>query len=663
MPRVRWVAVALLVLLWGLACSLSGPPYRPAPSGPLQPPDPPPVDSGPLELSVVYPPTMGETVGAGESKVLVPEEGLAIQSRDSVFVFGSVGRGDAQLRVNDVVVPVHPRGGWIVWLPLPDDSVARFRIEASAGNEKAIAFLRVPLAQRYEPPDSNVWIDTTSFLPAGDLWVRPGEGTRLTLRATPGAEVTGLLGNGTVIRFVPGATLEDLSWGERAFGTKPPSGKQRELRGDRYMAWWPATLGPDPGLVLAANFPALPNDSLWLRLRAVVANDTALAVWPLRLGSMDDSMPTVVVLNDDRSGIGNTDGMVVGRPSPVGTYHWFFPNGTVAAVSGRWNSQVRLQLSRSSAAWVSVGDVYPLVPGTPPPGGTAGSMRLRSSESSVSLRIPLPGRVPFLVAESRSELSVTLYGVAANTDWIQYGGTDPLVDLVSFAQPAEDETVVTVSLSQAVWGYRTRWDGADLILEIRRPPQIDPRRPLAGRVIAIDPGHPPGGARGPTGLWEPDVVLPIALKTAQLLELYGARVVLTRNTEAPVGLSARPLMAEQSGAELLVSIHANALPDGVNPFDNNGTSVYYFHPRSAPLAREVNRALVRQFGLRDLGIGRGNLAMVRPTWMPSVLTEGLFMMIPEQETVLASEAGQWRYARGVVEGIASFLRGRTLENN
>jgi len=222
---------------------------------------------------------------------------------------------------------------------------------------------------------------------------------------------------------------------------------------------------------------------------------------------------------------------------------------------------------------------------------------------------------------------------------------------------------VTVSLSQAVWGYRTRWDGTDLILEIRRPPQIDPRRPLAGRVIAIDPGHPPGGARGPTGLWEPDIVLPIALKTAELLERYGASVVLTRDNDGAVGLSARPLMAEQSGAELLVSIHANALPDGVNPFENNGTSVYFFHPRSGPLARELNQALVRQFGLRDLGIGRGNLALVRPTWMPSVLTEGLFMMIPEQETVLASEEGQWRYARGVVEGIASFLRGRNLENN
>ncbi len=66
---------------------------------------------------------------------------------------------------------------------------------------------------------------------------------------------------------------------------------------------------------------------------------------------------------------------------------------------------------------------------------------------------------------------------------------------------------------------------------------------------------------------------------------------------------------------------------------------------------------MRQFGFRDLGIARGDLHLARPTWMPAVLVEGLFMMVPEQEAVLASEEGQWRYARGVLHGIARFLAG------
>jgi N-acetylmuramoyl-L-alanine amidase len=106
---------------------------------------------------------------------------------------------------------------------------------------------------------------------------------------------------------------------------------------------------------------------------------------------------------------------------------------------------------------------------------------------------------------------------------------------------------------------------------------------------------------------------------------------------------------------VLVSIHNNALPDGVNPFTNNGSSVYYNHPRSVPLAGAIQSALVRRLGLRDLGIGRGDLALVRGTWMPSVLTEGLFMMLPDQESALRTPAGQRLYARAVLEGLRKFL--------
>ena len=44
--------------------------------------------------------------------------------------------------------------------------------------------------------------------------------------------------------------------------------------------------------------------------------------------------------------------------------------------------------------------------------------------------------------------------------------------------------------------------------------------------------------------------------------------------------------------------------------------------------------------------------------MPAALCEGLFLMLPDQEAVLASDAGQWRYAHGIVEGLRDFLRQR-----
>src|SRR2546428_11731048 len=97
---------------------------------------------------------------------------------------------------------------------------------------------------------------------------------------------------------------------------------------------------------------------------------------------------------------------------------------------------------------------------------------------------------------------------------------------MSYAQPAVDEVTITLELARRVWGYRTRFDGRDLLLEIRRPPPIDPDRPLKGRTIVLDPGHPPVGATGPTGLWEPVATLAAALKAKALLERVGAEGLL-----------------------------------------------------------------------------------------------------------------------------------------
>src|SRR5207245_6609366 len=227
---------------------------------------------------------------------------------------------------------------------------------------------------------------------------------------------------------------------------------------------------------------------------------------------------------------------------------------------------------------------------------------------------------------------------------MQYGRTDPLVTRMSYAQPPADEVTITLDLARRVWGYRTRFDGRDLLLEVRRPPQVEPERPLRGRTIVLDPGHPPLGAKGPTGLWEPVATLAVASKAKTLLEQAGATALLTRTDSTPLELFPRTHFAELHDADVLVSIHANALPDGVNPFVNNGTSVYYFHPRSAALARALDVALVAELGVRDLGMGRGDYALVRNPWMPSALTEGLFMMIPEQEAMLLTPEGRMRYA-------------------
>ena len=583
--------------------------------------------------------------------VAYPAPTDVLESHDSAFLFGAVrgARGPVHLGINGQSVPVLPDGGWIAWVPLPDDTVAPFLLAATAGPDSSRTVVTAHIAPRFHPPPGRAaWIDTTSFMPVGTLGLPAGEGVLLSVQAAPGASLRLVLPWGSSVPLVPDTLPAEPAWSVRAFVADTAAYRLPPAPG-RYLGWLPAGAMCADGRTACAT------------LVVAAAGDTATARWPLTITTVDMTFPQVVLLNDDTAHTGTTDSLTPGRAVPHGTYNWFFPTGTVAVVSGRWNDQVRLQLSRDAVAWVSASDVVTLAPGTPPPRGVVGSVRLASGPKSVTLRVPLPARLPFQVSERDRSVTLRLYGAASDINWMQYGGTDPLVTRMRYAQPAADEVTITLELSRRLWGYRTRLDGRDLLLEIRRPPRINSARPLAGRTIVLDPGHPPLGARGPTGLWEPVATLAVALKAKTLLEHAGATVLLTRSDSTPLELYPRTRFAEKHDADVLVSIHANALPDGVNPFTNSGTSVYYFQPRSAALARALERALVAELGVRDLGMGRGDYALVRPTWMPAALTEGLFIMLPEQEAMLASEEGRQRYARGIARGIENFLRQRARE--
>ena len=66
----------------------------------------------------------------------------------------------------------------------------------------------------------------------------------------------------------------------------------------------------------------------------------------------------------------------------------------------------------------------------------------------------------------------------------------------------------TVNLRAAPYGYLVLWENSALVLQAARPPAHRSERVrCAGLTIAVDPGHPPIGATGPTGLWEPQATL------------------------------------------------------------------------------------------------------------------------------------------------------------
>lgn len=185
---------------------------------------------------------------------------------------------------------------------------------------------------------------------------------------------------------------------------------------------------------------------------------------------------------------------------------------------------------------------------------------------------------------------------------------------------------------------------------------------LAGRIIAVDPGHGGAnpGAHGPSGTAEADNTLAIARYLQAELEKAGAHVVMTRTGwQAPgIGeldqLKARTLLANRSRADVFVSIHNDSNPDRTK----TGPTTYYYSPGSSRrLARDVQAELVQSLGAVDNGTVRRSFYVLRHTRMPAVLVEAGFITTPADDARLRDPVYQRRIALGIARGLARYFGG------
>jgi N-acetylmuramoyl-L-alanine amidase len=125
-----------------------------------------------------------------------------------------------------------------------------------------------------------------------------------------------------------------------------------------------------------------------------------------------------------------------------------------------------------------------------------------------------------------------------------------------------------------------------------------------GRVVVIDPGHggEDPGAIGFRGTMEKDLVLSIAkVLRARLNQTPGTRSFLTRNGDYFLALRQRVEVAKDYGADLFVSIHADASPNR----SARGASVYCLSLSGA--TDEATRILAEKENASDL-IGGAKLS-------------------------------------------------------
>ena len=544
-------------------------------------------------------------------KVEFPSANEAISVRDSNFIFGSVGNGHAELTINGTPVPVAPNGAFLAYLPVPPPTAPRYELVARTATDSARATIRV----RVPPPrpdlsSGRLTIDSSSVSPRGGYRaLRDDELVRVSVRASLDADAA-VVTNGM----------------------------------------------NQPLVYLGGNLYATDVRAVDLRNGGQLVVSRGNETIRMDLAKVYEPRPPHFVMLGDTIAQRDTDAAVIGRATPGGTYKWMFVPGTIVLETGRVGDNVRVRLDSQLEVWVDSTSVKQLAPGYPAPHRTVGPMSVVGAAEWVDLVLPISSPPPFLVEQDTRHVALTLYGTQASPETIKYLQNEPFIRVINWVPVGSDRTRLDIELSRPPYGYLVLSDGRGFVLRLRRPPRISAARPLEGLTITVDPGHPPGGAIGPTGLTEAAGVLPVAFKLRDILESRGAHVVMTRTTMDPVDLHLRSVIARRANSAALVSIHLNAFGDGVDPFPNVGTSTLFFHPQTEPLARLVQSGMEGEMGLRDLGVHYQNIAIGRTTWMPALICEGAFLMIPEQENALKTPEFQERYARGVADGVEAYFR-------
>lgn len=221
------------------------------------------------------------------------------------------------------------------------------------------------------------------------------------------------------------------------------------------------------------------------------------------------------------------------------------------------------------------------------------------------------------------------------------------------------------------------------------------------RTIVIDPGH--GGERtgaiGPGGKKEKDIALAISLALATRLEERGHRVILTRRDDVSLGLEARVALANEKGADLFLSIHANSMPTAEARARTHGVETYFLsarasddaaaalahqenadagtgseeapadplreiladlarseaHVHSSRLAYEIQESLAVGLGAKNRGVKQAPFVVLQGATMPAVLVEVGYLSHPREGRRLADPAHQSRIATFLALGVDAFL--------
>ncbi len=233
-------------------------------------------------------------------------------------------------------------------------------------------------------------------------------------------------------------------------------------------------------------------------------------------------------------------------------------------------------------------------------------------------------------------------------------------------------------------------------------------KPSKKFTVVIDPGH--GGkdtgtlGTGKSKIHEKDVVLAIGKKVDSILKHKDPdmRVIMTRSTDKFIELRKRAEIANKAKADVFVSIHCNANPNknvrgsetyvlGIHRNKDNlevakkenavikledDYKLHYkgFDPdapetfiglelmqeeyleQSILLAALVQKEYQKSVHTKNRSVQQAGFAVLRLTYMPSILTEVGFLSNPDEEKFLHSRAGQLKIANSIANAVIKYKK-------
>lgn len=186
-------------------------------------------------------------------------------------------------------------------------------------------------------------------------------------------------------------------------------------------------------------------------------------------------------------------------------------------------------------------------------------------------------------------------------------------------------------------------------------------------IIAIDPGHggkDPGAISKKGRMMEKKINLNVALKLREKLEAKGFEVVMTRDADEELGLTARGKFANENKADFMVSIHHNsAAVSTAKGFDVIYEGNTATHAESFKMA-QLLAAEYKQMGQSQHKVfckmGTKNPAqdwytILYSSKVPTIISEYCFLSTVTDEEKVDTLTEQWNEAAAIARAICKYF--------